>query len=62
MIKKRYLRPENWHYVRYNDEVHFGYSSQDKLHIICKLGEQYYPDYIQEDKELNKKDKKRHQC
>ena len=62
MIKKRYLRPKNWHCVRYSDEVHFRYSLQGKLYIICKLVEQYYPDCIKEDKESNKKDKKHHQC
>ena len=62
VMKERYRRPENWHRVRFSDEVHFGYGLQSKLRIIRKLGKRYCPDCIHEDKELNKKDKKRHYC
>lgn len=57
-MKEKYSQPKDWYCVRFSNKVHFGYSLQGKLHIICKLGEQYYPDYIQEEKELEEKDKK----
>lgn len=44
--------------MRFSDKVHFGYGLQGKLCIIYKLGKQYCPDYIQENKKLNKKNKK----
>ena len=62
VMKERYPRPEDWHRVRFSDEVHFGYGPQGKLRIIRKPGERYCPDCIQEDKEPNEKDKKRHHC
>ena len=46
--------------MKFSDEVHFGYGPQDKLNIIRKPGEQYCPDFIQEKKEPEEKDKKRH--
>lgn len=58
MMKEKYPRPENWHCRRFNNEVYFRYGLQGKLHIICKSSEQYCPNCIQKDKELNKKDKK----
>ena len=62
VMKERYPRSENLHCVRFSDEVHFGYGLQSKLRIICKPGEQYCPDCIQEDKKPNKKDKNRYYC
>ena len=61
-MKEGYVRSKDWHCVRFSDEVHFRYGPQSKLRIIRKLGEQYCPDCIQEDKEPNEKDKKRHHC
>ena len=61
-MKERYLRLEYWHHVRFSDEVHFEYGPLDKLRIIRKPGKRYCPDCIQDDKEPNKKDKKRHHC
>ena len=61
-MKERYPRLEDWHRVKFNDEVYYGYGPQSKLRIIRKLGERYCPDCIQKDKEPNKKDKKRHHC
>lgn len=57
-MKERYLSLEDWYYVKFSEEVYFRYGLQDKLHIICKLGKQYYLDCIQEDKKSDKKDKK----
>ena len=34
MIKERYLRPENWYYVRFSNKVNFGYSIRLTLYII----------------------------
>ncbi len=59
-IKEKYPKPEDWYRVRFSDEVHFGYGLQGKLCIIRKSGEQYCPDCIQEEKESEEKDKKRH--
>ena len=59
-MKERYLRPRNWHRIRFSDEVDFGYGLQGKLYIIRKPGKQYCLDCIQEVKKLNEKDKKRH--
>ncbi len=46
IIKERYLRSEDSYHIRFSNEVHFGYSLQGKLHIICKLDKQYYLDCI----------------
>ena len=62
MMKKRYTKPKDWYRVRFSDEVHFGYGPQGKLRIICKPGERYCPDCIQEEKEPEEKDKKCHHC
>lgn len=59
-IKERYSKPKNCYCVRFSDEVYFDYGSQNKLHIICKPGEQYYPNCIQKEKEPEEKNKKRH--
>lgn len=36
VMKKRYSRSVNWHYMRFNNEFHFEYDLQSKLRIICK--------------------------
>ena len=59
-MKEKYPRLEDWHHIRFSDEVYFGYSLQGKLCIIRKLDKKYYPDCIQKNKKLNEKDKKRH--
>lgn len=61
-MTKEYPRLKNQYYIRFSDKVYFKYSLQGKLHIICKLGEQYYLDCIQENKKPNKKNKKRYHC
>lgn len=52
VMKEGYVRSKDWHCVRFSDEVHFRYGPQSKLRIIRKLGEQYCPDCIQEEKEI----------
>lgn len=54
-MKERYPKPEDWYRVRFSDEVHFGYGPQGKLRIIRKPGEQYCPDFTQEDKNQTKR-------
>lgn len=58
MMKEKYPRSEDWYYIRFSNVVYFGYGLQDKLQCISKSDEQYCPDYIQENKKPNKKDKK----
>ena len=40
MIQK-YPRLEDWHRIRFSNEVHFGYDIQNKLRIIEKV-DMYY--------------------
>ena len=44
----KYPEPEDWHRVRFSDEVHFGWGSQGKLRIICQPGTRYCQNCIQE--------------
>jgi hypothetical protein len=39
-------RPEDWHDVRFSDEVHFSYGPEGKVHIKRKRGERYLPDCL----------------
>ena len=57
-----YPESEDWHHVRFSDEVHFGWGSQGKLRIIRQSGTRYCQDCIQEADEPNEKDTKRHHC
>ena len=59
---QKYPHPEDWHRVRFSDEVHFGYGTQDKLRIIRKAGMRYCQDCIEEIHEPSEKDKKRYHC
>ena len=36
VMHDKYPQPEDWHRVRFSDEVYFGYGTQDKLRIIRK--------------------------
>lgn len=72
LIKKRktwaedmlaaHLNKKNWYQVRFNDEVHFEYDSQDKIRIIRKLDERYCQDCIQKCSAPDEKDVKRQHC
>lgn len=39
-------RPEDWHDIRWSDEVHFSICSEGRIRIIRKRGERYCPDCI----------------
>ncbi len=59
---QKYLHPEDWHRVRFSDEVHFGYGTQDKLRILRKAGMRYCKASIEEIHEPREENKKRYQC
>lgn len=48
--------------MRFSDEIQFEYDLEGKLHFISKPSKRYYSNCIQEDKKLNKKDKKYYHC
>jgi hypothetical protein len=50
------LKPEDWHDIRFSDEVHCRIGRQGKMRITGKPGEKYCGDCIQE--QLNKGDEK----
>lgn len=52
-------QPEDWHPVRFSDEVHFGLGPQKKLRIIRRPGERYCWNCIQERKEQRLEDVKK---
>ena len=41
ILLHKYPESEDWHHVRFNDEVHFGWGSQGKLRIIRQPGTRY---------------------
>lgn len=49
-------KPEDWHDVRFSDEVHWRVGPQGKLRIVRKPGKRYCGDCIQE--QLNRDDEK----
>ena len=55
----RYPYPENWHRVRFNDEVHFGYSPQARPRILRKPWEKYCSDCVIERRDPSEKDQKK---
>ena len=44
---KKYLRTEDWHRVRFSDEVHFCYKPKGQLQIIGRPSTYYCHDFIQ---------------
>jgi hypothetical protein len=62
VMLERYPRPEDWHHVRFSDEVHFGWGPQGKILIIRKPDMRYCQDCIQEEAQLVENDKKRFHC
>jgi len=52
-------RPEDWHDVRFSDEVHFSLGPEGKANIVRKPGERYCPECIQETVEPQDRHKKR---
>jgi hypothetical protein len=58
-MKERYPEVEDWFFVRFSDEMHFGYGPQGKIRIIRKPGQRYCQDCIQVTDEAKEKDLKR---
>lgn len=58
---ERYFCPKDWHRVRFNDKIYFGYGTQNELKIISKPDIRYCQNYIKEMQKPNKKNKKRYQ-
>lgn len=56
---EKYPKPEDWHRVRFSDEVHFGYGPEGQLHIIRQPGTRYRSDCIQHKDSPAEKDRKR---
>lgn len=62
VMLERYPDQEDWHPVRFSNEVHFNYGPQGKLRIIRKPGERYCQDCIQEADSPKEKDLKQQHC
>jgi len=56
---QRYPRPEDWHHVRFSDEVHFGFGPEGKTYIIRRPWERSCPECVVEKREPPAKDIKR---
>ncbi|KAF2184633.1 hypothetical protein K469DRAFT_708823 [Zopfia rhizophila CBS 207.26] len=50
--------PEDWHIVRFSDEVHWAIGPQGRIYIIRKPGERYCSDCIQQRDEKTEEEKK----
>jgi hypothetical protein len=55
---QKYPNKEDWHRVRFSDEVHFGWGIRVKIRIIVRVGERYCPDCLQKHAGPAEKDKK----
>ena len=57
---QRYPEPEDWHHVRWTDEVYFGWGPQGKIHVIRHRGRDWqgHPDCVhrKETKDRNNDD------
>ena len=64
VMYRKYPNPEDWHRVRFNDEVHFGYGPEGQLRTIRRAGTRYRHDCIQDQPPLpsEEKDRKRKHC
>ena len=47
IMLEKYPKPEDWHRVRFSDEVHWSIGAEEKIQIIRKPGERYCSDCIQ---------------
>lgn len=47
VMLNKYSEKEDWHNVRFSDEIYFGYRFEGKLRIIRRSGTQYRWDCIQ---------------
>jgi hypothetical protein len=59
VMKERYSDDDDWFEVRFSDEMHFEYWSQDKIFIIRKFDQRYCQDCIQKIDKVKKKNQKR---
>jgi hypothetical protein len=62
VMLKRYLDKLNWLRVRFSDEMHFEWDSQEKIYFLRQSDERYCHDCVQHAAELDAKDVKRHHC
>ena len=64
VMYRKYPKPEDWHRVRFSDEVHFGYGLEGQLRIIWRPGTRYRHDCIQHQPPppSEEKDRKRKHC
>ena len=58
----RYPRPEDWHRVRFSDEVHFGYGPESRPRILRRSWEKSCSDCIIERRDPSEKDQKKTAC
>jgi len=59
MMLDWYSTPWSWYWVRFFNEVHYGYRIQSPLHIIRKPEERYCPNCIQQKEDLRETEKKK---
>ena len=59
---RKYPEPKDWDCVRFNDEVHFGYGPESKLHIIQKPKTCYCQDCLQYSDFFLEKNRKQKHC
>lgn len=59
IMLEKYPQPENWHHIRFSDEIHFGFGPQGRIRVIRRPGERYCPDCLQERRPPAEKDLKR---
>lgn len=56
----KYPKPEDWHRVRFSNELHWSIGAEEKIQIIRKPGERYCSDCIQHT--LDRTAEKSHRC
>ncbi|KAF1978853.1 hypothetical protein BU23DRAFT_586691 [Bimuria novae-zelandiae CBS 107.79] len=57
LMLSRYPHQQDWHHVRFSDEVHIGLGPQGKLRIIRKPGQRYCHNCIQHSDDPTEQDK-----
>ena len=45
---QKYPRAEDWHRIRFSDEVHFSLGPEGRVYVLRRPGERYCSDCIQE--------------
>ncbi|KAK4202201.1 hypothetical protein QBC40DRAFT_277145, partial [Triangularia verruculosa] len=59
VILEKYPNKEDWYYIRFFNECHFGWGPQGRVHIIRRPWERYCGDCLLEQDEPEEKDTKR---